>query len=432
MQSKWHPTKEELGAFLTQGTPAVDSVLRHLLNGCDECREAIATSQPVIRLEPKRVPEENYERIFEKLELPAGPMPRDPEASDKAWRLLDLPAGQADLLLRNHTGYGSFDVFEALLSHGAQLVTEWPGQGLVVCKLATRAAVWMKAPRVLRYDAIISAHLEVTNAHRLLGEFEAAFKSLDAAEVLIEEGCFSGDPLLLARAASVEASLAAYVGRPAQCVVASRRARALYRSVRDTTGEARVLIKEASLIGFGEPESALELLSQAKLLLPANHGLRLHLLHNEAWFLASLGRWQDAERTFQVAKRLYPPRPHSGLLRVWLQAHILRAAGLLEESRTQLRRAEAGFRSTDLRHSLALLLVDVIDIEARLGNWDEVGTLALDLAKLFNAWGVHAETIQQWLVVTSDLAEHVHRAEQVRAFVVHLHQTSRRGFIAPT
>ncbi|HEV7672639.1 MAG TPA: hypothetical protein VGS22_29315 [Thermoanaerobaculia bacterium] len=429
MQYQWHPTEDDLEALLAQSAPEASEVLRHLLNGCDKCREVIAASQPVI--EPKEVPEQSYEEIFEKLELPAGPMPRDPEAGEKAWRLLDLPPGQADLLLRNHAGYSSYDVFEALLNHGIQLVTEWPGRGLTACELATRAAVLMKAPRVLRYDAIIAAHLEVANAHRLLGNFEAAFASLDAAEVLVEEECYSGDPLLLARAASVEASLAAYVGRPRESAAACRRGRALYRGVRDTAGEARILIQEASLRGFGEPEQALELLSQAKLLLPTNHGLRLHLFHNEAWFLASLGRWQDAERTFQVTKRLYPPRPHSGLLRVWLQAHILRAAGLLEESRTQLRKAEAGFRGTDLRHSLALLLVDVIDVEARLGNWDEVGTLALDLAELFTAWGVHAETIQRWLALTSDLAEHVHRAEQVRAFVVHLHSSSRRGFIAP-
>jgi tetratricopeptide (TPR) repeat protein len=233
------------------------------------------------------------------------------------------------------------------------------------------------------------------NALRLLGELRAA----DSAWRLLAERR-AREPVELpdeeAELLSLEASLRIDLRQfeTAERLLAA--AERLYRSVGDTVGAARALIKRGSAAEYaGDGERAVEIRHRAAELLDPQAEPVLYLMcqMNLANGLVGLGR--SAEAAAQIARHEELFQRHADaavrLRRVWVEAHIARAQERFDEADRLLHEVRNGWLSHGRPYEAALVTLDAAELHFARGDWREVQRRAELLIPIFEANGVHRE-----------------------------------------
>jgi transcriptional regulator with XRE-family HTH domain len=244
---------------------------------------------------------------------------------------------------------------------------------------------WGKAiqSRALLYDG---------NVLRVSGDLKAARVAFEEAKRLAEAGSDPHGLLDPGTPFDLEASLCRDERRFDEALRLCDRAFAVGR------GKARALVKKAfTLEVMGEYERAIAALVAAEPYLDRQAEPRLWYKHRAqlAVVLTHVGRYSQAAELVEQAR---PAAVELGdeidLLRLsWLEGRIQAGLGHRPAALWFLQQAEAEFAKRDMGYDVALALIEIAALLLEEGRTAEVKALAPELAKAFEAKGVHREAL---------------------------------------
>jgi tetratricopeptide (TPR) repeat protein len=406
-----HPCRETLDGFLLNSLPAaeVKATVTHLLGGCDHCRDEMAplatamfTPAAASMLQLSVTEEASYDRAISavfgralehertlKLEREAG--------EQKAAEILDARRqSKSPLLSDSEISWG---LCEALIEKSRSLRHADPEAMLHLAKVARLAADRLDPESYgaeRHMDMQARAWAELANAYRLNDDLGQAEEAMAHALNLRRQG--TGDPLLYARIADLNASLLCYQRRFKDAFRMLDLAYGIHRRYSDSHEVGRVLILKGLYTAMaGRPEEGLQLLVRGLSLIDRGRDAYLvfQALHNVLMLRVELEEFEDARRQLQRMRPLYAA--HASWLDL-VKLHRLEgevAAGLgdlvtaeatFQQIRQDLEDAGRGYQS-------ALVSLDLANVWLRQGRTAEVRGLVADAVATFRALGVEREAL---------------------------------------
>ena len=409
--SEHHPRRETLEGFLFSrlSGPDMKRTLGHLLSGCETCHEEISPLSSAM-FTPDGAPEprlsssedEAYDlaisTAFEKA------LGRERSLADERGAGLLKAEEMVRALSRSETpvlpeGAITWGLCEALLEKCGELRQSDPQGMLQLANLARRAADRLSVTVYgdeRRTDMQARTWAELANAYRLVEDLPQAEAAMACALDLRAQG--SGDPLLYARVADLNASLLCDQRRFKEAFRMLDLALAIHRRHSGEHEVGRVLILKGLFTGYaGKPEEGLQLLVQGLAMLDRERdsGLIFRTLHNILLFRAELGEYESAQRQLQRMRPLYAA--HSGWLD-WVKLHRLEgeiAAGLgdLVTAEATFQQIRQDLDDAGLPYQAALASLDLAGVWLRQGRTDEVRALVPEMVSTFRVLGVEREAL---------------------------------------
>ncbi|MEM7482075.1 MAG: hypothetical protein AAF481_12945 [Acidobacteriota bacterium] len=237
---------------------------------------------------------------------------------------------------------------------------------------------------------------ELGNAQRILGDLNAAERSLDEALRLARRHRL--DPLARAHLYSLRASLANYQRRFVEAVRWLRAAALIYHHYQDHAGSARALIK----LGFveaerGRTEAGIAATARALRSVLGLDAATLELLatHNLIYLTAELEEAAEAEHLLDRARPLIA-RQADAIDRLrfdWLGARIRRELGAADDAAERLEAVRQSFTEHELPYEAALVALDLAVAYRQLDRWTDLTRLLRQTADLFANLGVPRESL---------------------------------------
>lgn len=409
--SEHHPRRETLEGFLFSRLPSreMKSTVGHLLGGCESCHEemfplAAAMFTPDSAPEPRlsSTEEDAYDQAISAAfgkaldreralanERESGE--RRAEEMVRALRRAETPALPE--------GAATWGLCEALLTKSQELRQSDPQAMLQLANLARLAADRLPievygAER--RTDMQARTWAELANAYRLVEDLPQAEAAMACALELRAQG--SGDPLLYARVADLNASLLCDQRRFKEAFRMLDLALAVHRRHSGPHEVGRVLVLKGLFTGYaGKPEEGLHLLVQGLAMLDRQRDsdLIFRTLHNILLFRVEIGEYEAAQRQLQRMRPLYGA--HSGWLD-WVKLHRLEgeiAAGLgdLVTAEATFQQIRQDLDDAGLPYQAALASLDLAGVWMRQGRTPEVRSLVPEMVSTFRVLGVEREAL---------------------------------------
>ncbi len=406
--SNHHPRREALEGLLLSRLPAAEAkaAVSHLLGGCARCQDEIAPLATAM-FTPDATPEPLSSADSDAYDLAIS------AAFGKALgRERDLAADrqtaerQGEEILRALRQAGppalpdgpvSWGLCEILLEKSRDLRHADPAGMLALANLARLAADRIDPAahgEGRRTDLQARAWAELANAHRIANDFPQAEAAMACALDLRSQG--TGDPLLYARVADLNASLLCDLRRFKEAFRMLDLAHAIHRRHSDPHEVGRILVLKGLYTGYaGKPEEGLQLLVQGMTLVDRARDSKLvfHALHNILLFRVELGEYEAAQRQLQRMRPLYAKHA------AWLDlVKLRRLEGEIAAGLGDLTTAEATFRQVrqDLDaagngYQAALASLDLAGVWMRQGRTAEVRGLVTETAAAFRALGTEQE-----------------------------------------
>jgi tetratricopeptide (TPR) repeat protein len=248
----------------------------------------------------------------------------------------------------------------------------------------------------------LRCRLFVANAARCRGDYDEATEELELTQLAAEDL----DIRDLAFWAEAKSFLASLLRDQRDFRAATREARAsatLYQVAECRREQALATwqwaaIREQAGDFAGALATLREVLPQA-LKLPFAR-LHLDLRHAEAFYLARLGRYEEAGGIQYSLRQLYDRHPDKELLRQWLRGLVASGLGEGEEAEECFRFARDGFVQKKAPYDAALVTLDWTLHRLDAGRAAEVVPLALSMGRAFEALGVARETLASWSLLT--------------------------------
>lgn len=396
---------------------ALRTMALHLLDGCEECREAwtrweatggsSATGggdyeQPlesvlggVCGRVKKRVigAAEAEARARELLALPVAERAERLEADPERY----LDPGVAHLLLDLGRRGGSMtsERAESLATLARSIVDRLAAEGRLSARMHSD------------FKARIEAHL--ANAERLRGDYRTADLHFDRVYRRLDEG--TGDPLTMAEVLVLEGSLLRDQRHFADAAGTLRRAASLYQNLGDEhrAGRCRIVLAAVER-DAGHPSRAVEILRSSLELLDfaLEPQLELAVHTNLALYTAEAG---DPEAALELLAR-YPidslPTERLRLHGLWTHGLILGELGRYAEQSEVLSTVYARFAELGEAHNTALAALDLALAFAHQGETAAVQRLAHDALRLLEPLNVPRDTFASLLLFQR--AAHTQRA----------------------
>jgi tetratricopeptide (TPR) repeat protein len=408
-------------------------VVNHLLPGCEAC-SALAHSladesgsrliDPILEAEPG--PHGwSYEPTF------AAAASRLPEQAERLaqerlaglglWlELSALPVPLRHARVAAEGRFARFGLYDYLMAESQRLCRREPSTALAAADLAVAVSERLTAPDAeegLVHDFRAAAHGARANVRRILSDFAGAAGDIRAAWSAFGSG--TADPAEEAGLRRLEGYLLLDLGSFERAVERFGDALAIYREIGDRPQQARVFVQQSEALGYLDPQAAVSRLSRALPWIARSDEPRLSLAahHNLLWFLNDAGRAAEARPALaNVVGPLYEPfagEPSVALRRRWLEGRISRTLDGAPAAEGQLRRAWEGFAEMGLGHDLAMVAVDLLESLTAQGKSQESLALASQALPLLSSYGLHAEGLEVWLLLTHTLKR---RAVEAGAF----------------
>jgi tetratricopeptide (TPR) repeat protein len=409
--SEHHPRRDALEGFLLSRLPATETkaLVSHLLGGCERCQNemsplAASMFTPDTAPEPSLSAQEEdaYDRAISAAFTRA-------LAHDQALTVERETAGRkAEEILHaalcSETpvlpeGAISWGLCELLLEKSRELRHTEPTGMLRLADLARRAADRLD-PALhgadQRTDMQARAWAELANAYRINGDFPQAEAAMACALDLRAQG--TGDPLLYARVADLNASLLSCQRRFKEAFRMLDLAYAIHRRHSDAHEVGRTLILKGLYTGYaGKPEEGLQLLVRGLPMIDRTRDSKLvfHTLHNILLLRVELGEYEAAQRQLQRMRPLYATHA------AWLDlVKLHRLEGEIAAGLGDLVTAEATFQQIrqdldDAGHAYgaSLASLDLAGVWLRQGRTAEVRELVPEIATTFRVLGVEREAL---------------------------------------
>lgn len=272
-----------------------------------------------------------------------------------------------------------------LASRDLAAAESWARLAVEIAELVRGPEGWCK-----RLRGFAAAH--PPNLLRVRGELQEAEQGLRSARLLWDAGADPYGLLDPARLLDFEASLL--------------RAQRRFPEALDRLDDAlpvshcpgQVLVNRATILHvMGEYGPAVEALLRAEPLIDREAEPRLWYKHraNLATNFSLVDRHREAEALVEQVKPLAEKLGDKlDLLRLtWLSGRIAGGLGRHEEGLRLLDEAREGFEAEGLWYDVALALLETAVLLLDLGRTAEVKALAPDLARVFNAQGIHREAL---------------------------------------
>lgn len=411
-----HPTLVELEGFLRGDLPVRDSrsVVIHLLDGCNRCREVVSPYMGALfgddpaEVELSAELNAAYDTAIDRAFSAARERLRQRRESSRLQEALSLfKAKTITGSTAAATAPASPELadFEELLERGQQARHDDPRQMVGLAQQALLVAEHLSAERLGPHqvaDLRCRALTELGNAWRVSDRLDEAEKTLMHAASLYLQG--TGEPRLGARLFDVQASLDADRRRFEAAGEELDAVYAFHRRQGDDHLAGRALISKGMYAGYGgRTEEAIRLLRRGLARIDAERdpGLAAAALHNQARLLVDAGRfreartlvWRDRQRIEQAGGRVRQLK-----LR-WLEGQIHAGLGELDQAEQALREVKEGFHQADLHYKEALTSLEMATVLLQQGRADEARGLVLEAAEVFNALKVHREALAAVLLL---------------------------------
>lgn len=415
-----HPRRETLEGLLLSHLPAgeVKATVAHLLGGCDDCRGEMSPLAAAMFAsgnahEASAAEEDEYDQVISAafasvLEHERNLVREREEGERRAEEMLRARRQSASPALP--AGPVSWGLCEVLLEKSHALRFTDLADMLYLADLARQAAERLD-PEVYverRMDMQARAWAELANAYRLNDDLDEAETAMARALQLRRQG--TGDPLLYARIAGLNASLLLYQRRFKELFQMLDLAYAIHRRYSDSHEVGRVLIlKGIYTSDAGRPEEGLQILVRGLTMIDRTRDSRLvfQALHNVLALRVEIGEYEDARRQLQRMRPLYAA--HAS----WLDlVKLHRIEGEIAAGLGDLVTAEATFQQIrqDLEdagrgYHAALATLDLANVCLRQGRAAEVRRLVAEAVSTFQALGVRREALSA-LHMLQDAVEH--------------------------
>jgi tetratricopeptide (TPR) repeat protein len=409
--SEHHPRRETLEGFLfSRLSPReMKSTVGHLLGGCESCHEEISPLAAAM-FTPDGAPDPRLssqeEDAYDQAISAAFSRALDRERSLAGERESgERKAGEMVRALRHSEtpalpeGAATWGLCEALLDQSRQLRQSDPQGMLQLANLARLAADRLPVEvygAERRTDMQARTWAELANAYRLVEDLPQAEAAMACALELRAQG--SGDPLLYARVADLNASLLCDQRRFKEAFRMLDLALSVHRRHSSPHEVGRVLVLKGLYTGYaGKPEEGLQLLVQGLSMLERqkDSDLIFRTLHNILLFRVELGEYEAAQRQLQRMRPLYGA--HSGWLD-WVKLHRLEgeiAAGLgdLVTAEATFQQIRQDLDDAGLPYQAALASLDLAGVWLRQGRTNEVRALVPEMVSTFRVLGVEREAL---------------------------------------
>ena len=405
-----HPCREKLEGFLLNSLPAaeVKATVTHLLGGCDHCRDemaplATAMFTPAATPTPQlSVAEEaSYDGAISAAFATALEHERalmlDREAGEqKAEEMLRAWRQSAAVALPETATWGFCD---ALIEKSRSLRHADPAGMLYLANQARFAVNRLdsEAYGAERYaDIQARAWAELANAYRVNDDLTQAEAAMTRALELRARG--TGDPLLYARIADLNASLLCYQRRFKEAFRMLDLAYAIHRRHSDAHEVGRVLILKGLYTAFaGRPEEGLQLLVRGLTMIDRARDAYLvfQALHNILLLRVELGDYEDARRQLQRMRPLYAA--HASWLDIVklhrIEGEIASGLGDLVTAEATFQQIRQDFEDAGRGYLAALTSLDLASVWLRQGRTAEVRGLVAEVLTTFRALGAEREAL---------------------------------------
>ncbi|MEA2602465.1 MAG: hypothetical protein QOF89_3457 [Acidobacteriota bacterium] len=405
-----HPHRETLEGFLRNSLPnrEAKAMVAHLLVGCDRCRQemlplATAMFTPGAGPEPRLSVEEDtaYDRSISAAFAKALELERSLGAEREAaeQRSEDLVHAQERADESLPEGPVTWGLCESLLEKSRALRHSDPAGMLRMADLARMAAERLD-PQAYgeerRTDMQARAWAELANAYRVAEDLPQAEAAMTCALELRAQG--TGDPLLYARIADLDASLLCDQRRFKEAFRMLDLAYAIHRRYSDSHEVGRVIIFKGLYTGYaGKPEEGLQLLVRGLSMIDRARDAKLvfHTLHNILLFRVELGEYEQAQRQLQRMRALYAA--HAGWLDLVklhrLEGEIAAGLGDLVTAEATFQQIRQDLNDAGLGYQAALVSLDLAGVWLRQSRTPEVRGLVSEMTTTFRVLGVEREAL---------------------------------------
>jgi tetratricopeptide (TPR) repeat protein len=311
----------------------------------------------------------------------------------QVWPLIEkLSASKQEMLVRHSPQYQTWAFMELVCEKSVEEASRDPQRAAGLARLATVVAETVRGPEgwCKRVKGYALAH--VPNIERVFGRLEAADAALAEAGRLWLTGSDPDRILDPGRLLDLEASLRRAQRRFDEALACLAGAEAVGRR-RD-----RYLVNRGFAFEvMGKYEQAMVALLEAQPLVEQSGDERLLYMqrYNLAVVYTHLGRFSEASGLLRLVRPTVVEREDkSEAIRIkWLEGRIAAGLGRRDEALKLLTKAQEEFGSRKMWYDVALCLLEIAILLLESGNAPEVKALAHDLAKVFEAQGVHHEAL---------------------------------------
>lgn len=371
-------------------------IVRHLLEGCDECRQVTSRYMPPLE----------YGAAFAQAQAEVerrqtALIAERAEAGELLRELLAQPFERQEIMVTasgsSGSRYHTWAFCELLLDAAREWGFQEPGRALDLSKLGVEVAERLDSGlygRARVRDMAARAWVGLGNAHRIRSDFRTAEKCFVEAERQLREG--TGDPLEKAQLLLFKASLCGNQQRFREAFRLLDRVVAVGRRCGDPHLWGKALVMRGFLLGLaGDPEAAIRHLTEGlqKVDPASDPRLVVAAQHNLTLYLAESGRYGEALGLLENARPLYHQvGDQMSLLRLrWLEGKIASALGHFKEAEEFLRGVQKELIERELGYDAALLSLDLATIYAREGRSAEMRRLAEEMLPIFKSRDIHRE-----------------------------------------
>jgi tetratricopeptide (TPR) repeat protein len=392
-------------------------IVRHLLARCRVCTAAVGAADNLMHgeeTEPAATAPGLYDEVFARIlsssEQAEMRLAREKVRASGQWSLLERqPQARRLVMIRNDRRLQSWGLYERLLEECRQVGRKDPAEAANLAELAL-AVVDHLDPAAFGTERLAdfrsAAFVALGNARRLAKDFSGARAAFQDAWEALEHG--TDEPSDEAHLVSLEASLLCDLGDFEGAMQLLERALVLYREGGDLHFQGRTLLQQAMAVGYLDPGKGVELVEEALVLIDAVREPRLELCarHNLSWLLNDSGQVREAMAMLETSRSLYAQFADAWtrILLHWLEGRINRSLGDLPEAESTFERLWQKLHERGVQHELTLLTIDLVEVYALQGKFEEAIGLVEAFYPLLEEWGMHAEGLAFWRLLRDSLA----------------------------
>ncbi len=427
------------------GREEARAVVRHLLAGCHECRQATSGLWPArdsllgdsgVSPHSRRAQGggHDYSAAFARAEkelnrhqvLLAEERAAVPRLRQELAR---HPSARQEVLAGNSQRFHTWSLVESLLDDCRPMCQADPEAAAHMARLAIHLSERLDAERYggeRVHDLQARSWAELANVLRVQEHHREAEQAFDCARKLMRSG--THDPLEKAEVLSLEASMWGDRCEFLRAITLLDRVIAISRRLREAGLWARALVQKAKYtIDRGLPEEALPLLLEAQQHLdPAlDPRLAATLQHNILYALVQAGRFEEAAAGLAGTHALHRKLnyPTDGIRLVLLEGRVCCGLGRFEEAESRFREALDGMLAKGLDYDAALVGLDLAVLYSQQNRNAEIRELVAAMLPVFSSHRIHRQALAALVIfreavdrerlsteLAQDLAEYLRRA----------------------
>ena len=391
-------------------------IVRHLLEGCGDCRAATSRLWPSGReTDLEEETDRTYDAVFRSLEGKLVPRQLElaeerAEVSALRSELAQHPHERQQFLIRNSQRFHSWALAESLLQDSFAWRRREPNQAACFAELGVTVAEHLPGERYGTErvaDLLGRAWAELGSAYRAQNHLIEAENAFGRARAFLAAG--TGDAVERASVLCQEASLRKDRRELGKALRLLDRVIAIAEKYREGQLQTRALVSKAECQAqLGRPEKALALLLEAQRLLDPILDPRLVLVvqHNILHALVQTGRFREAAAGLADTRALHRQLHHPvDRLRLdWLEALILHGLGQADLAERHYRSVVDGFLAEGLDYDAALVALELAVLYSEQGRVGAIEKLCAAMLPIFRSQKIGREAIAALLVFRQAVA----------------------------